>query len=235
MITDIHSHILPGLDDGSYNMDMSMDMLDMYAEQGVLRIVTTPHSWMIDTDPDRAWKQFDAFRECAAKRYPGIRVYMGCEVLFGEDYIATCKKLEDGILPTLNGTRYVLTEFVPKASKEHVLAVLDLLKRAEYKPIIAHAERIRYCFSDMEFTRDVVENGSLIQVNAFSFGSQCQPSTREIAANLLDNNLVHMIGSDAHRMDHRPPNITEGVEYVRSHTSLSCGILYANAKDLLKL
>ena len=235
MITDIHSHILPGLDDGSYNMDMSMEMLDMYAEQGVSHIVTTPHSWMIDADPKRAWKQFEAFRKCAEERHPRIRVAMGCEVLFDENYRETCKKLKDKILPTMNGTEYVLTEFVPLASKEHVNDVLALLQSMGYKPIIAHAERIRLCFSDIEYAHTVVNRGARLQVNAFSFGSKCQPATREIAANLLENNLVHMIGSDAHRMDHRPPNVAEGIEYVRSRSSLSCGILYANAKHLLRL
>lgn len=235
MIIDIHSHILPGLDDGSYNMDMSMEMLDMYAEQGVSHIVTTPHSWMIDTDPKRAWKQFQAFRKCAAERHPDIRIAMGCEVLFDENYRETCGKIKDKILPTLNGTEYVLTEFVPLASKEHVSAVLALLRSMGYKPIIAHAERIRHCFSDVAYANKVVDGGALLQVNAFSFGSQCQLDTKEIACRLLDYNLVHMIGSDAHRMDHRPPCVTEGVEYVRSHTPFCCGILYANAKHLLRL
>jgi len=229
-IFDIHAHILPGVDDGASNTEMALAMLEMYQQQGVTHIAVTPHYQRFVYDTEYAWTAFDRFRQLAAERYPGIHLIRGAEVLFDETNIrSNVRLLNDGVLPSYNHTRYVLTEFFPDARQHEASKTLDALLADNWIPVVAHAERIRKCFLDESFTRHCIDKGALIQINAYSLVKEQNPLTKMAARALLHAGMVHFIGSDAHRTNHRPPDVSDGISYIRQHCSNAEDILYNNA------
>ena len=120
------------------------------------------------------------------------------------------RKLNAGKYPTMCCTRYVLTEFNPKwYSQVDADYCIGKLLSAGYTPIIAHVER--YPLPSIECVRKMKHAGALMQINAFSIVNEKKERTRNNANALLSERLVDFIGSDAHRLDHRPPVIADGV------------------------
>ena len=123
----------------------------------------------------------------------------------------------------------MLTEFFPDASQAEVREIIRRLLEENWIPVIAHAERIRACFADLAFSRDMIAQGALIQINAFSLEKESNTPIRLTARRLLANGLVHFIGSDAHRTTHRPPDVAAGAAHIRAHSMQAEDILHGNA------
>ena len=120
-ITDIHSHIAYGIDDGAKNLSMSMDMLKSAYKQGVRNIVCTPHS---DGDIAKCYNNIETLRTQVKAEGVDISLYSGCEI-YCDDYNIheVIAELNGGILPTINNTKYVLIEFYPYASTKEITGI----------------------------------------------------------------------------------------------------------------
>ena len=142
-----------------------------------------------------------------------IRLHKGCEVRCAAEYMdEIIYGLDNGIFSTLGNSKYVLTELYPDAKPSEALTIIKALTEHGYKPIIAHMER-NYNITSL-MVRLLIQSGALIQVNAHSFSDDSDTDIRERARELLRNKYVHFIGSDAHRIDYRPPKIEAGVRYI---------------------
>ena len=214
-ITDIHTHIIPGVDDGAADIDESIELIRREIDQGVTCIFATSHNSAYDDDPANVTAAYKMLRSKVAELKLPVEIYRGCEILcYPEDMDDIILNLKRGVYPTMNKTRYVLIEFEPYLYPvEDALYCIKRLGGVGYVPITAHAER--YDLTTTESAALMKDNGALIQINAYSVESERSDKIKGLANDLLQKGLVDFIGSDCHRLDHRPPVLQSGIEAVR--------------------
>ena len=206
---DFHSHILPGIDDGSKTVEMSLAMLKTMAEQGVGKVVATPHFYADTETPDiflaRRSKAMGELKSALTDdRLPDI--YLGAEVAYFPG-ISHCKELSR---LTISGTKLVLIEMPFSRWPQSVIDELLLVKTSlGLSPIVAHIER--YINQKSDTLTYLAESGILLQSNASHFLTF---GTRGRALTLLRRDLIHLLGSDAHNIDSRRPNLGDAVSYI---------------------
>lgn len=199
---DFHAHILPGIDDGSGDIETSCKMLKMLDEQKVDIVVATPHFYYDEISLENFKKQrknaFDLLLENSTEKRP--KIALGAEVRFfyGLDLYPDAEEL------CVEGSRFMLVEmpfdkWEPKVYK----TLYNLRNKREITPVIAHAERYFYYNPKKEMMSNIVQAGALLQYNASFF---YRALTSHSAFNLLKNGLVQFIGTDCHNMDDRCPN-----------------------------
>ena len=231
---DIHMHVIPGVDDGSGSMEESLTMLRSAAAQGVTTIVATPHSFALYKNSQVVRERFEALRKAVRKECLPVQLYYGTEIdCWPDEMTKIISLLQEGILPTMNGTEYVLAEFDPNDQAADAMYCLKQLQEGGYRPIVAHAER--YQFVNQYIAKEMHDNGFLIQCNVYSIAEEKNSRTRELANMLLQNRLVSLTGSDGHRMNHRPPLYAKGIEYLYNtyDKSYADSILEINARKML--
>lgn len=235
MITDLHMHIVPGVDDGSLNMSMSLDMLELAYEQGVRDVFCTSHNVYSEEEITRYKSQFMMLQMMAKSRFPDLKLHMGCELLCAGEYIDDILYgLEIGVFLPLGNSKYVLTELYQDTTPEEAMVVVNALLAAGWKPILAHTERYLALF-DGTTLQELIDHGAKIQVNLYSLVEENKDDIRERARCLVDNRLAHFVGSDAHRINYRSPKYESGVRYIEEH----CGkdylkeVCYMNADRLI--
>lgn len=216
-MTDIHIHIIPGVDDGSFTMDMSQSMLVMAYMQGVHRIFATPHSAAFINGKEFVWKRFAELKEWIEQMPLGQQLFLGCEVRCETTRMQeTLRHLETGRFPSMNGTRYVLTEFSTMVQPEGALQMSGQLLAEGWLPIIAHVERYPALFQDDTIQR-LIDKGCCLQINACSLEDEEDAGIVKRSRELLAGEKVSFLGSDAHRLNCRPPSVERGLAYVYEH------------------
>jgi len=235
-IVDLHMHVVPSVDDGSRNMEESLEMIRLAEKQGVTDIFCTSHNGYSAEDGEKYCESFRLLKEAVIRAGISVRLHKGCEVLCAAEYMEDILYgLDEGIFKTLGETKYVLTEFYPDTKPSEALTIIQALQEHGYKPIIAHMERYYNLTGFMVGV--LVHSGALVQVNAYSFLDDPNEFIRIRARELLYNRYIHFIGTDSHRMDHRPPQIENGVRYILENVEEEYAhkILNGNAKQLLHL
>jgi protein-tyrosine phosphatase len=234
-VLDIHSHIIPGVDDGSVNFDMSIEMIQNAYNQGVRGIVCTSH----DNCKVREYKiNFLNLQKEMKSKNIDVNLYYGSEV-YCDDYIVDeiIDNLNKGNILTINGTKYVLVEFDPYETAEVIFECVKKIINAGYLPIIAHTERCFGLSMDQKYVWLLQECGCLFQANAYSFVDESDKLIKSFAVKLLNEKRISFIGSDAHRTNHRPYMINNGINYIHMHCDIEYAnaICYKNAKEMLDL
>lgn len=234
-VFDVHSHIVPGVDDGSLNFDMSIDMLQKAYKQGVRSIVCTSH----DTcNLDNYMKNFKELQKQALNKNVGVNLYTGCEI-YCDDYIVedVINELNCGELLTINGTQYVLVEFDQNETVDVILECVRRISVSAYTPILAHTERYTNLSMHRQNIKLLKETGCLFQINAYSLVDESDKIIRDFAVYLLENRDVAFVGSDSHRTNHRPYRINNGINYIYKHCDVEYAedICYRNAQQMLNL
>ena len=234
-IVDIHMHVVPGYDDGSESIEESLEMLRLAESQGVTDVFCTSHNGYSKEDGEQYQDSFARLEKAVNEENINIRLHKGCEVRCAAEYMDDIVYgLDNGIFSTLGNSKYVLTELYPDAKPSEALTIIKALTEHGYKPIIAHMER-NYNITSL-MVRLLIQSGALIQVNAHSFADDSDTDIRERARELLRNKYVHFIGSDAHRIDYRPPKIEAGVRYILDNVDdeYASQILSANLSLLIE-
>jgi tyrosine-protein phosphatase YwqE len=234
-IVDLHMHVVPSYDDGAETMEEALEMLKLAESQGVTDVFCTSHNGYSKEDGEQYRASFGLLGKAARDANISIRLHRGCEVRCAAEYMNDIVYgLDNGIFATLGNSKYVLTELYPDAKPSEALSVIKALTEHGYKPIIAHMERNYNITSVM--VNLLIQSGALIQVNAHSFVEEMGVGIRDRARELLRNQYVHFIGSDAHRMDYRPPHIAAGVQYIfeNSDAEYAAQIINGNISLLLQ-
>lgn len=199
---DIHNHIIYDVDDGSRDIDESLMMVGLYQKAGFDRIIATSHydSSRYKVDAYEIKEKVEILNEEIANQGLDFKIYPGHEIQVELDMI---KKLKSGELLTLNGSKYVLCELSFVNKPNFLKDLFYNLQLEGYIPIIAHAERYPYVEGHIEWLEDFIKAGALVQINYASIKSHAD-TTRE----LLERNMVHIIGTDAHQSEWRSPDIS---------------------------
>ena len=238
-LVDIHTHITPNVDDGASSPEMSLEMLRSEAEQGGNAIILTPHSSAFSSSrrSARTNENMRKVQKAAAEAGIPVRIYQGCEIYtYREVMELLLRELAYKVLPSMNGTRYILAEFdTDRGDLEDAEYCLLRYLQAGWIPIIAHAERYCRTFASVENIKILKEMGCLVQLNYYDLAEEHNDEIRACAQALLQAELADMMGSDAHRMNHRRPKLTKGAEYIREHCrpEYAEDVLWRNAERLL--
>ncbi len=210
-IIDVHTHILPGVDDGSPNMEESVRMLQLAAEQGITAVIATPHASR-RSGAEKLKPLAAELRERIREVIPGFELYLGQETFYREDLP---ERLKSGNAISIEESRYVLVEFEPSVPYSRLYQGLRKLTESGYKPVLAHMERYR-CLRDAG-CGELLSLGCKLQMNYESLqGHWFQKEVRWCRKQVQDG-TIHLLGSDMHRMDFRPPNILPARTWLESH------------------
>ena len=221
---DIHCHILPGVDDGSRNMEESLWMLNKEYNEGVRHVILTPHFRydMFEPHMNIVTRQFMQLRRAAMNiGEDGMRLYLGCELHSSMDMVECLKK---GRRLTLAGSRFVLVEFSNGDEKSYIEERVRSLLMNGFIPVIAHVERYKATRNDIGFLRELKDMGAYIQVNADTISGLDGLGAKTFAKKVMKSGLLDFVGSDGHRQTERIPEIgkcvakmekTMGSEYVK--------------------
>lgn len=213
-VLDTHSHVLPAMDDGATDVNVSLAMLSEAWSQGVRKMAATPHFYADREAPDSFFERRErAVAELIRGGYhPDIEhplLYIGAEVAFFSGMSRT-KQLPE---LCLGGSRNLLIEMPFERWSESVISeILELQPATGIRPIIAHIERYLGYQRGSVLGR-LIEGGALIQSNAEFFTDR---KTARKAQKLLSRGGIHLLGSDAHGMTERVPNLAEGMERILS-------------------
>lgn len=210
---DIHTHILPGVDDGALNMDEALALVRMARENGTTHLVLTPHyrgRWRSNT-PQLLRRQFKQLEEQVKDAVPDMALYLGNEAAIERE---VGEKVAEGLILPLHNSNYVLLEFEYDSSRIQVVDGVMGVISCGYTPIIAHAERYRIIQKDKKLAEELLEVGALIQINADSVMGKCGLGIKWVCRRLLRRGLVQFIASDAHDPKDRPPLLKECYEHV---------------------
>lgn len=214
-MVDIHMHLLPGVDDGAEDMQMSVVMLWNASEQGITDLIVTPHSEGLRCLKEGRSILFQKLQDTASRVCPDMKLYLGCEVYCEPDIMAqVVQALNTKEYPTLNGTKYVLMEFFHWVHPEHTVPCVEALLKAGYLPIIAHMERYKYLCGNMELVDRFLEMGAFIQINVCSLFDEMDDAVKDWAKQLVMERKVEFLGTDAHKTYYRPPSVTYGLNWL---------------------
>ena len=228
---DLHSHILPELDDGSQSLRESLAMARMAVDSGITAMVATPHC-----ADDRSWETHEAWqllRQALAENEIPLKLFPGMEIFGTPD---TVRMLREGKLFTLNGSRYPLIEFSFRSDGEEETAILRSVCKAGFRPVVAHPERYGYVQHDPCLINRWYRMGCLFQVNRGSLLGRFGSRARETAWELVNRGFATVVASDAHSPRMRTPWMADVQQLLTEEISPQCArvLLKENPKKILK-
>ena len=209
-MVDIHSHILPGWDDGSRSLDESLSMLRIAAEAGTTDIVATPHANSeFPYDTGLIQGKFEELRAAAGDL---IRIHLACD--FHLSYENVQDAIEHPDKYTINNKSYLMVELPDMIAPESARSVMSRLHQSGMTCVITHPERNPRLSVKLDVLKQCVQEGALVQITGQSllgrFGSAAKASAHQI----FKQGLVHFIASDAHDCEDRPPRLDLARKYV---------------------
>lgn len=210
---DVHSHVLPGLDDGSRSMEQSLEMLRIAHSEGIEIMIVTPHNMPGKGQPPRekVLERMQKLQEEARKEGIPIRLVMGTEYFYREE-VPELLEEDKGI--SMNDSDYVLVEFDPMVEVRYFCNALDKIMGTGYYPIVAHVERYAKVMAKTAVLKDLKEVGILFQVNAASVVGDNGWSVKRDVKKLLKQRLVDFVGTDAHSDGRRAPRMEKCAAYL---------------------
>lgn len=233
--TDIHCHILFGVDDGAQTIEESESMIAAAREEGIRTIYLTPHYIYgeNDYDPKLLREHFDQLQQRCGERFDDVTLYLGNEILYTPGVI---EALERGEALPLGSSRYVLVEFRTGEAYTTIYEGLKNLIEAGYSPIIAHVERYDALYKKLDRIEDLIYLGAYIQVNCRSILGSRVHRTAAWVGKLLKNRYVHFVADDCHNTDERCPLMETAAEKLKQKIDAEDveRILYFNPQRLLE-
>jgi protein-tyrosine phosphatase len=230
-VIDLHCHYLPGIDDGAQTIDEALTLARAALRAGIHTSVLTPHVHVGRYNNTLAsiQRSFTAFQQVLATHGVPLNVRVGGEVRIAAEIMPLVEQEQIPFIGQLGGDRIMLLEF----PHSHLLVGGDKLIRwlldRRIRPLIAHPERNRDVMRNVDKISEYVAMGCLLQVTGASIIGQFGENAQACAYALLDRNWVSVVATDAHNMQHRPPNLNVaqealaamgGVQYARELTEL---------------
>ena len=223
---DIHSHMLPAVDDGSDSTETSIAMLRISEQEGAKAVILTPHFYYRRNryQQGELQKRFERLREAVSEARIGLELYLGNEILWFDEAV---EAVRDGEALCLAGSRSMLIEFYPDTAYQTIERAVRRVVQAGYLPVLAHYERYR-CFHDsregQERIEEIREQGASLQMNFNSIaghgGLLSGIFTDQETAwcrREVQNGHVDFFGSDAHNLGKRSPSHEAAAAWLEKH------------------
>ncbi|NUM32618.1 MAG: capsular biosynthesis protein [Bacteroidetes bacterium] len=200
IFVDFHSHLLPGIDDGCATLDESVENILELQSQGIKKIITTPHifSEAYPNTPEIINEKLELLKSVLAEKKIEIEITAAAEYYLDEWFCKNYKNLK--LLTIKENHLLVETNYMEKPYfMEQILFDLQL---DGYKIILAHPERYNYLLNDFRQFDKFFDTGILFQCNLLSFTGYYSPQIKKAALHLLKNKMIHLVGSDIHKLRH---------------------------------
>lgn len=214
MYTDIHNHVIWGVDDGARDREETWDMLRAAVRDGISRIICTPHMtpgvypFPRDIFEDHFQQALDFIR----KENLPLSLYVGAELLYTD---LTPRLLREGKVPALAGSRYALVEFSPTDKADHITDALQKVAQAGFIPVIAHMERYPAISKIRQVEEIKTRYHALVQINGRTLLRKAPLLRRRFQDELFRRGLVDFIATDTHAMPGRETCLTSAMEALK--------------------
>lgn len=201
---DIHCHILPGLDEGAYDIEESVNMLRIAEEDGISGIVATPHiiNGVYNNTRETIVK---AISELKKNTFP---VYVGAEIRICRDL---AHRINNNELPLINDKRYLLLE-LPTYVIPPILVLEDIVRSLtinKITPIFSHPERNVVLINNLSIMGRLIKCGAFFQATAMSITNQLGSGIQKATLKMIRKNYIHVVATDAHDEKSRPPILSD--------------------------
>lgn len=198
---DMHSHLIPGIDDGAQTLEESMALIKGLMAQGYTTLITTPHvmSDFYRNSPETILAGLEVLRAEVAKENLNVTLYAAAEYYLDRDF---SKKIKEEKLLSFGKENYVLFELSYLNEPDSIHRTIFDLQVAGYKPILAHPERYPFYYDKFKTYADIKEKGALLQLNINSLTGYYSMPTKGIAERLIDEGLIDFVGTDCHKTGH---------------------------------
>lgn len=231
--TDIHMHALWGVDDGPRDRTLSEKMILAAYEDGTRVLCLTPHfhPGYFGNNGDRVAEVFTKLQIFAREACPELQLYLGNELRYSSECISW---LETGDCRTLNDTNHVLVDFSSGEKERNIIRGMNSLMSAGYVPVLAHVERYRELSA--QAVRQIANNGVRLQIDVQSLFGGYGFGAAQRAKAMLKAGVVDLVGSDAHDLEKRTPQMSRGYGWVvkKYGTAYADAIFCENALRLLR-
>jgi tyrosine-protein phosphatase YwqE len=196
----MHSHLIPGIDDGSKSMEESIQLIRELSNLGYKKLITTPHimSDFYKNTPEIIMSGLESVREAVKQEGIPVTINAAAEYYLDDGFV---QKLENEKLLTLKDN-YLLFEISYVNAPENMLEIIFRMQVLGYKPIMAHPERYPYWFNNIDFYKSLRDQGVLLQINVNSLAGYYGPEAKKLGEKMIDNEMVDLIGTDCHGMKH---------------------------------
>lgn len=211
---DVHSHILPSIDDGAEDMEEAIEMARIYVKNGVDKVISTPHfiEGAYDSRREKNLALLSRLNESLSEEGLNLKVYIGNEIYISPDVY---KYIREGRVSSLNSSRYLLLELPMFDIPLYVENLIYELLLKGYIPIIAHPERNAKIIEDPNILYNFIKKGALAQLNLPSLEGKYGDKIKTTGEILLKHNMIHFVGTDAHSPRRRSPNIEKSLEVLK--------------------
>lgn len=213
---DMHSHILPGIDDGAKNVEASLELIENLRNQGVKNICLTPHYYTNELPLERFLeKRQEAYEKLLPHVPEDVRVVLGAEV-YVTRYLFNNSDISD---ITYGNSRFVLTEFAYSStfSSRSLDNLQKLMSNNSLIPVLPHVERYSYLIANPDAIAELQNMGIIIQTNISNYTSGNSYFKRRKMLKLISEGYIDILGSDAHSFKHNTPEVfTEAIETINS-------------------
>lgn len=205
---DLHCHLLPGIDDGAPTLEVALAMARAAVADGIIVSACTPHIYpgLYENNADGIARAIAALQFSLDRQGIALKLVIGADVHIVPDLV---DGLKQGRIPTLAGSRYFLFEpphhVAPPRLEELAFSTLA----AGYVPVVTHPERLTWIDAHYEVFRRMAHGGAWMQITAGALTGRFGKRPRYWAERMLDEGLVHIIATDAHHIDKRPPLLAE--------------------------
>lgn len=213
-MVDMHSHILPGIDDGSREQEETYKMLMEAYDVGFTKVISTSHYYLgyYEEDENTRKTYIDSINEKLQEINCNLQVCVGSEIFITNDIINLLKEHKAS---SINGTKYVLFETAFGIEPQNLKDVIYSLMSNNFIPIIAHPERYSYVQKNPNMLLELIDLGVLFQSNFGSVIGQYGKQAKKTVKLLLKNNCIHFLGTDAHRKNTIYTAIPQALESIK--------------------
>ncbi|EMR06566.1 Tyrosine-protein phosphatase YwqE [Bhargavaea cecembensis DSE10] len=210
---DTHAHILYGVDDGPATLEDALEMLSQAEAEGITDITATSHALhpQFHAEKEDALIRLQNLQRAADQAGIKVKIHQGHEVRIKDDIV---ERFDRGELLTLAGSKYLLIELPSSGIPGNTTSVINEFLSRDILPVIVHPERNRAIIDKPERLARLINHGALAQVTAGSLAGKFGNDVRDTALQLIDANLIHLYGSDAHDLRKRNFFFDKGLTYL---------------------
>lgn len=199
--TDMHSHLLPGIDDGSPDLETSIQLIRGLKDMGYSKLITTPHIFwdMYKNTPKIISEKLQILQEALKENQLDIEICAAAEYFLDEHTAELIRKKEPLLTISSN---IVLVEFSVMHMSINMKETIFNLMMAGYQPILAHPERYTYLAKNLQVFDELKANGCLFQLNLLSLAGGYGREVHDLARHFLNNGFYSLVGTDVHHSGH---------------------------------